>query len=124
MSKEEEFVRNLLEKGYGYKVSRGDGYDFNAEKDDLKLAIEVKSTDISKPEGKIVIDWSQIEALMHAVKNGRRSYLFILTKKGEDLERDWAIFGLVECHGLLYLTDEEIDITQPSESPFVLAEPE
>lgn len=71
----ENWVRNLLEM-HGYKISPGYGYDFNVEKDDLKLAIEVKSTDISKPTDKIVIDWSQINALMNAIKEGRKSYLF------------------------------------------------
>jgi len=103
-----DFVGGLLGE-WGYKVSRGIGYDFNAEKADLKLAIEVKSQDLSKPTGKLVIDWSQIEALMRAAKNGRTSYLFLHTKD----KQYCAIFGLVDCWGVSHVGE------QPSESPFV-----
>jgi len=112
MSEEEDFVRGLLE-GEGYKVSRGYGYDFNAERDDSKLAVEVKSTDISKPYGKIVIDWSQIEALIRAVKKGRKSYLVFITR-GEE-EPDIAIFGLVACWS--WLDNEQFSNKQPVEPP-------
>ena len=119
MSEAEQYVKDWLERTFGYKVSRGEGYDFNAEKDDLKIAIEVKSTDISKPTGNIVIGWSEIDALMRAGKNGRKVYLFLLTKE----EKYYAIFGLVECHAVSYLNGEEINIEQQPESPFVLSEP-
>jgi len=122
MRKEEEFVKGLF-KDAGYKVFHGEGYDFDAEKGDLKLAIEVKLTDVSKPEGKIVIPWSQVDALMRAAKNGKKSYLFLILYGGEK-DKNVAIFGLVDCWAFSYVTGEEIVIAQPSESPFVLSKDE
>ena len=109
------FVRELLGE-FGYKVSDGKGYDFNAEKGDLEIALEVKTQDISKPHGRIVINWPQIDALMSAVKNGRKSYLFLLTNEEQPT---CAVFGLVECWGTLY-SGEEISEEERSESPFGL----
>jgi len=110
----EEFAKFILEEEYGYKVSRGVGYDFNAEKDNLKIAVEVKSTDISKPTGKIVIDWSQIDALMSAAKNGRKAYLFLVSTWEGEVE-DFAIFGLVRCERGNAEGKVEFKINQPSE---------